>query len=75
LNIANLNFVVVEDNECQRELLVGVIKAMGAKNVWWASDGPKALDVLNKAGTSVDVIITDLAMPVIDGLGFDAVSR
>jgi EAL domain-containing protein (putative c-di-GMP-specific phosphodiesterase class I) len=70
VRISELNFFVVEDNDFQRELLVSVLKAMGARNVWWASDGQQALDILIKVEGSVDVIITDLAMPIMDGLEF-----
>lgn len=70
MNIADLNFLIAEDSEFQRDLLVSVLKAMGARNVWSASDGQKALDILIKAGPSVHVVITDLAMPAMDGLEF-----
>ncbi len=63
-----LNFLVVEDNEFQRELLISVLKSMGARNVWSASDGAKALDIVLKAKPMVDVVVTDLAMPTMDGL-------
>ncbi|MEA3157571.1 MAG: hypothetical protein QOK44_5160 [Betaproteobacteria bacterium] len=70
MKIADLSFLVAEDSEFERERLVGMLKAAGATTVWWASDGQNALAVLLNAKTSVDVIITDLAMPVMDGLEF-----
>jgi EAL domain-containing protein (putative c-di-GMP-specific phosphodiesterase class I) len=70
LKIADLSFLVAEDSEFERERLVGMLKAAGATTVWWASDGQNALAVLLNGTISVDVIITDLAMPVMDGLEF-----
>src|SRR4051794_27596461 len=70
LKIVELNFLVAEDNEFQRELLVSMLRANGAKNVWSASDGQKALDIVSKAHRSIDVIVTDIAMPEMDGLEF-----
>jgi len=70
LKNAQLDFLVVEDHDFQRETLVELLRALGAGTVHPASDGHKALDILSKHGKAVDVIICDLQMPGMDGLEF-----
>jgi len=62
-----LRVLIVDDEPAQRSGLAAMISAwgMGAET---ASDGNEALDVLGR--TSVDVILTDLNMPGLDGFGF-----
>ena len=67
---AQLDFLVVEDHDFQRETLVELLHALGAGTVHPATDGQKALDILSKHGKAVDVIICDLQMPGMDGLEF-----
>jgi CheY-like chemotaxis protein len=67
LRIADWTFLVAEDNKLEQQLLIAVLKRAGAKRVLVANDGQTALDMLTTA-TSVDVIVTDLDMPVMDGL-------
>jgi EAL domain-containing protein (putative c-di-GMP-specific phosphodiesterase class I) len=67
---AQLNFLVVEDHDFQRETLVELLRALQAQNVYSASDGQAALDLLAQPGKSVDVILCDLEMPGMDGLEF-----
>jgi EAL domain-containing protein (putative c-di-GMP-specific phosphodiesterase class I)/DNA-binding NarL/FixJ family response regulator len=68
LHIADWTFLVVEDNAFERELLVSVLRTAGARCVLTANDGRMALDILTTTAPSVDVIVTDLAMPIMDGL-------
>ena len=70
MGIAQLSFLVAEDEPVQRTLLVNILKSQGAANVHAASDGREALDVLLKLRTAVDVILCDLQMPGMDGLQF-----
>jgi EAL domain-containing protein (putative c-di-GMP-specific phosphodiesterase class I) len=68
--LADLSILVVEDNEFQREMLVGMLKRLDAKDVYSASDGQKAFDLLSRLKKAVDVIISDVQMPTMDGLEF-----
>ncbi|MGZ5177995.1 MAG: EAL domain-containing response regulator, partial [Burkholderiales bacterium] len=70
MNTAELNFLVVEDHDFQRDTLIELLRALNARNVYSANDGQKALDVLAKQGKAVNVIVCDLEMPGMDGLEF-----
>jgi len=56
--------VVVEDDRSQREMLAGFLRDLGA-DVEEADSGLTALEVIGR--TQVDVVITDLRMPELDG--------
>jgi len=60
------NILVVDDEAKMRRLLEILLKQMGHE-VYQADNGIKALKILNEQ--SVDLIITDLKMPQLDGLG------
>src|SRR3712207_4183165 len=68
--LSDLSVLVVEDNDFQRELLVEILKRLDAKKLYCASDGQKAFDVLSKLKAPVDVVISDIEMPTMDGLEF-----
>ncbi|MBR1698111.1 MAG: response regulator, partial [Anaerovibrio sp.] len=63
-----LRLVIVEDEEIIRRGLVCTIDwlKMGAKVVGEAANGKEALDVI--AATKPDVVLTDIKMPVMDGI-------
>jgi EAL domain-containing protein (putative c-di-GMP-specific phosphodiesterase class I) len=70
LNISELSFLVVEDHAFQRETLVELLRNLHAKQVHSAADGQQAFDFLKTQRAQVDVIISDLDMPKMDGLEF-----
>ncbi len=57
--------LVVDDNKCIRDLLQMVLGALPECAVRTAGDGAEAITVLSSE--PVDVVLTDLSMPVIDG--------
>lgn len=63
-----LCFLVAEDHDFQRRTLVGMLKRLGAKEVVDAADGKSALDLFRDAATTVDILISDLDMPGMDGM-------
>ena len=63
-----LSFLVAEDHDFQRRTLVGMLKRLGAKAVIDAADGKSALDLFLDPATTVDVMISDLDMPGMDGM-------
>lgn len=69
MKIAELSFLIVEDEEFQRQMLVEMLKVAKAKNVVTATNGQEAAELLVRH-PSVDIIICDLDMPVMDGLEF-----
>ena len=61
------NILVVDDAAADRELAGHVLQAQDGWNVAYAGNGEAALSHLESY--SVDVVLTDLQMPELDGLG------
>lgn len=59
----SINVLLVEDHPEVREYIRSLVEAH--YNVYEAEDGKKALEVLNKQ--SIDLVVTDLMMPWMDG--------
>ena len=57
--------LIVEDEQSDRIILGSILEGVG-HDVYFASGGEKALKVYT--GRSIDVIVTDLQMPHVDGL-------
>lgn len=64
--------LVVDDSITTRSLVTGILESDGFR-VLTAADGQEALDVLKTE--SVSLVISDLQMPVLDGLGFLEILR
>jgi EAL domain-containing protein (putative c-di-GMP-specific phosphodiesterase class I)/CheY-like chemotaxis protein len=65
-----LRFLVVEDQGFQRWTLEQMLRSLGAAQVHSAEEGRQALEVVRCADPPVDVIVTDLNMPGMDGIEF-----
>lgn len=61
-------FLIVEDHPFQRDLLKQTLFQFGAKTVHGAENGAEALRVLRDPSTPVDIVISDLMMPEVDGI-------
>ena len=70
MQIADLCFLVAEDHEFQRSALVRVLTSLGAKDILAAADGRSALALLKASKRPIDIIISDLDMPGMDGMEF-----
>ncbi len=70
MQIEHLRFLVVEDHGFQRWEIAQSLGDMGARHVYEASDGYAALTVLQNLGEPIDIILTDLNMPGMDGMEF-----
>ena len=68
--IANLRFLVAEDHEFQRGVLVRMLESLGAKAIHEAADGRAALAIIQDPTRPVDIVISDLEMPGMDGMEF-----
>ena len=69
-SIAELRFLVVEDHDFQRWVLGSMLKRLGARYVFQASDGREALEIFRSLEPRIDIIVSDLDMPAMDGLEF-----
>jgi len=58
--------VVVDAKEFQRKLIVQILESEGYEIIGTAGNGQEALDKLSKL-ERVDILTTDLDMPVLDG--------
>jgi len=70
MRIAKLRVLAVEDQEFQRGMLLRVLARLGVTQVSTAADGHSALQIINASDPPVDIIISDLDMPGMDGLEF-----
>lgn len=67
---AGLRFLVVEDQGFQRWTLEQMLRSMGADEVLAAENGERALEIIRTTHPPIDVIVTDLKMPGMDGIEF-----
>lgn len=71
MNASELNFLVVEDDDFQRRMVVNMLRSLGATSICDAGDGKQALEMIRGANPKpVDVALCDLSMPEMDGLEF-----
>lgn len=71
MQVSKLNFLVVEDDDFQRQTMVDMLHLLGSVRVGQASDGKQALAMLQAArALPVDVVLCDLEMPEMDGMAF-----
>ncbi|MDI2591051.1 EAL domain-containing response regulator [Pseudomonas sp. 681] len=64
-----LRVLVLEDHDFQRSVAVNMLRTLGCREVFEASDGAEALEVLDVVG-AVDIALCDLQMEGMDGLEF-----
>jgi PAS domain S-box-containing protein len=67
--LADLNVLVIDDDKDSRELTTEVLLQQGA-HVTSASSGIEALEILESGDVPVDLIVSDVGMPGMDGLEF-----
>lgn len=70
MDISRLRFLVVEDQAFQRWMVENTLRGLGAQSILTAVDGNSAIDVLRDESSFVDIVVTDLDMPGMDGLEF-----
>ncbi|MGE5617120.1 MAG: response regulator, partial [Bacillota bacterium] len=70
MRIEDLRFLVVEDHDFQRMALTNLLTTLGASHVHEAPNGRAALTLFQDMGRFVDIVVSDLDMPDMDGLEF-----
>ena len=63
-----LKILLVDDNHHMRMLLTEILRAIGVRDVFEATDGAEALQLMRSH--AIDIIMTDLAMHPLDGIDF-----
>src|SRR5271170_1082930 len=66
--VADLRFLVAEDHDFQRRMIVRMLTGLGAAQVFEAADGYRALQVIRDPARPIDIIVSDLDMPGMDGM-------
>ncbi|MGM4895500.1 response regulator [Tardiphaga sp. 839_C3_N1_4] len=60
--------ILIADDEESMRLLVGRAIAMDGHEIVTAEDGAEALEILNEQGGAFDLLLTDIKMPIMDGI-------
>jgi EAL domain-containing protein (putative c-di-GMP-specific phosphodiesterase class I)/ActR/RegA family two-component response regulator len=68
IDFRSLRLLIVDDDRDQRYLLARTLAGMGTARIVEASSGHEALAVLDRLGQAVDIVVTDLQMPEMDGM-------
>jgi EAL domain-containing protein (putative c-di-GMP-specific phosphodiesterase class I)/FixJ family two-component response regulator len=68
MHTGTLSFLVLEHDGPERQLTVQMLRGLGASVVYEAEDGHAALERLEDPDTRVDIIISDVDMPSMDGM-------
>jgi two-component system, chemotaxis family, chemotaxis protein CheY len=63
---SSIRVLVVDDHATMRRIIVNLLRKMGIVDCHEASDGPEALETLDRI--KVDLVITDWNMPLMSGL-------
>jgi EAL domain-containing protein (putative c-di-GMP-specific phosphodiesterase class I) len=70
MKMEELHLLVAEDHEFQRRTLVRMLRTLGVTRISEAGDGKAALDIIAAVDPPIDIIISDLEMPGMDGMEF-----
>lgn len=68
--IADLRYLIVEDHGFQRWALRQILEGLGARHILEAADGRAALEIFQNSNEPIDIIVSDLDMPGMDGMEF-----
>ena len=63
-----MSHVLIVDDEESMRLLVARAIAMDGHDIRTASDGAEALEILGRTDSPFDLMLTDIQMPVMDGI-------
>src|SRR5579859_5633334 len=63
-----LKILLVDDNHHMRVLQTEILRAIGVRHIFEATDGAEALNLMRTH--PVDIIMSDLAMQPMDGIDF-----
>ena len=71
--LAALRILIIDDNEQMRTIVGAVLAAAGIRQLFYASDGRRGLEVV--AQNQIDAVYVDQEMPVMSGLDFISAVR
>lgn len=63
-----LKILIVDDNHHMRVLISEILRAIGCRHIYEASDGAEGLQIIRNH--AIDIVMTDLSMQPLDGIDF-----
>jgi EAL domain-containing protein (putative c-di-GMP-specific phosphodiesterase class I)/DNA-binding response OmpR family regulator len=67
----NLNILILDDDDFQRQILLNILHSLGATSIREAENGVQALEIIREATSNpIEVVLCDLNMPEMDGMEF-----
>ncbi|MCF6200180.1 MAG: response regulator [Hyphomicrobiaceae bacterium] len=66
IDFEQLRFVIVDDNAHMRRILRTMLRAFGSREIYEAEEGASGLEAVE--AYQPDILITDLKMPIFDGI-------
>ena len=66
-SVLDKRVLVADDQKLNRRILQTMLARLGFQSVLTAGDGREALEMLNEEAGKVDIVLTDMSMPVMDG--------
>jgi EAL domain-containing protein (putative c-di-GMP-specific phosphodiesterase class I)/DNA-binding response OmpR family regulator len=70
MQINELNILIAEDDDFQRNIIVEMLRSLGLHSIFEATNGHEALEIIRNADPKIDLIFSDLKMPKMDGMEF-----
>lgn len=70
VGFASISVLIVDDDNFQRKLLCKMLSAVGIVDIYQAATAAEALEIVVALPESIQVIISDLDMPDLDGMAF-----
>ena len=67
---SSINILVVDDEEFAQRFVTRILAMLGTGEVLTADNGAEALKRLAETDTAIDLIISDIEMPEVDGYEF-----
>lgn len=64
-----LRVLLAEDEEFSLKIERSVLVQLGVRTIYPAKDGEEALEALKREADAIDVVISDIYMPKLDGMG------
>ena len=69
-SLDSVKVLLVEDEEFSRKIIIHALNKVGINQVSFSENGQEAIDFLNKTDTAIDLIISDIEMPIMNGYEF-----
>jgi CheY-like chemotaxis protein len=67
-HLDTLRFLLVEDHAFQLQILERSLRTLGATQIRSAGNGAEAIRILREPDAAIDIVISDVKMPEVDGI-------